>query len=244
MGQIFIAAAWVPLGPLSIWQRVIYSIIWLVAVQAAVGIACYRNLFGNQLDWGMVSYTLIYLLIIFGQWIFVQIPLWLLYVSSTVRMSHSEETQPRLNIRNRQFSIFHAMIATAVLSVFFAIIRGVLPILIQGADIQANTENAFMLIAPSILLMPLFMAVLLARYRSAAIAVALLLLALGTYTEIAWFGRFARITFADIQPLFISTNVTACLWILFVTCLLRWSGYQLKTAMCRVNVDSERSRDV
>lgn len=244
VGQIFLAAAWIPLGPLSFRQRVIYSTTWLVAVQVAVGIACYRNLFGNQWNWGMVSYTLIYLLAMFGQWIFVQIPLWLLYVSSNLRMSHFEELQPSRNLRGRQFSILHVMIVTAILSLFFAIFRGIWPFFIQGEDARANIENAFVLIVPATFLTPLFLAVLLARYRFLAMVVALLLLTVGTYVEIVWFASFARMTLADIQQLLISTNVVACLWILFVTSLLQWSGYRLRTAMCSINTDIAANKSV
>lgn len=227
VGQVTMAATWVVLGPLRFWQRLLLSVLWTMTVQAVTAVLIFREAPANATDLNAI--ITLFGLAIWGQWILVQGPLWLLYVFTGAQLKHPEALTNSSGLRDRQFGIRQVMIFTLLVSVVLAILKSVLTAFAPDADEVPVQELAFLFAATSTVLLPLVLSSLLVQRRWIAIAFAFFWIAFATAVEIFMAKSLGGNMMDFILQIFGTINAVASLWVILVTSLLHWSGYRLST---------------
>jgi hypothetical protein len=221
-----LAGAWVALGPLTLVVRLPLSLAWLgTAVLALVG---------NVVVHGPGSQEVVIVFggAAFGQWLLAQFPLWPLAVGYGLRIRHAGDDALR-GRAEQQFGIRQLLIVTTIVAVALAIGRAIaLAVATRfSVDIEVFIIISFLAIAGLTMMLPLVLAALLLRHALPATLAMLMLIALGTATELPLLVSLSpRAGGGPEVGHFIGLNAVQCLWVLAVTGALRAAGYRLATA--------------
>ncbi len=229
LGQVTLAASWVVLGPFRFWQRLLLSALWTMTVQVIFTVLIVRDLEAPASGSELTTIITLFGLCIWGQWILVQGPLWLLYVFTGAQLKHPEALTNSSGLRDRQFGIRQVMIFTLLVSVVLAILKSVLTAFAPDADEVPVQELAFLFAATSMVLLPLVLSSLLVQRRWIAITFAFFWIAFATAVVI-FLAKSMGGNGMDVNlQIFGTINAVASLWVILVTSLLHWSGYRLTT---------------
>jgi len=177
-GYTTLAAAWAALGPGPLMCRVPLSLVWVALLPVAIAINVAIN-GGPQRAAFVIGGCL------FGQWLIVQLSLWSLAIGYGLRLRHEDDWEETQNRRERQFSIRHLMVITAIVGV----ILGVGRILVSwlGESFWLDHEAPifiFLAVAAIALTLPLLLAGLLPRRAVPAVLMVLTLIGFATACEL------------------------------------------------------------
>jgi hypothetical protein len=224
-GQALLASAWVALGPLPLVWRLPLSLGWLAAL--VVALAMNMSIHGPGTDEIIVVFGGAAL----GQWLLAQVPLWGLALGYGLRLRHVSEASRAIDRKELQFGIRQLMIVTAVVAVVLGIGRATVAWLITIEDFRSGPVLiiSFLAIAGIVMTLPLVLSALLPRLAVPASLVVLVLIGLGTATELPLLTALSnRVGGAGPDPgHFYGINGFQCFWALAVIGALRLGGYGL-----------------
>ena len=222
-GHATLASAWSALGPSSLIMRMPLSLVWL----SAVYVALMANEALNS-DSGLFLTAPLSLL---GQWLLVQVPIWVLVWRYGVQLRHRTEVATSAVSRTAQFGIRQLMIFTAIVGVALGIGRLVVPPLIVFLNLHQGALFPFLTVAAVVMLLPLVLAVLLEPYAISASLVAIVLIAGVTGLE------RPLLKAVGLPPLdfmtIVWTNAFSVFWVLMIGGLTRFLGYRLGVTTTR-----------
>ena len=228
-GHALLASAWTALGPLPLVWRLPLSLGWLVALVAALFINI--SIYGPRTNWEII---VVFAGAVFGQWVIAQIPIWGLAVGYGLRIRHLSEIGPDLDRKERQFGIRELLIMTAIVAAVLGIGRAVVLRLVSRGDISDfSTEPvliiSFLVIAGTVMTLPLMLAALLPRHAVPASLLVLLLIALGTAAELPLLAALGGPGPGGGPHVghFYGIHGVQCFWVLAVIGGLRLGGYGL-----------------
>jgi hypothetical protein len=224
-GQASVAAAWAALGPGRWYARVPLSLAWIVLLVGALAI----NL---GLYIGPDDIILLLFVCLVGQWLLVQIPLWILALMYGLRMVHTsdlrESNDSSHSLSLPQFGIRQLMILTAIVAVVLGLLRS---LILSAADKLPQSGDAaafiFLAVAAIVMTLPLVVAAILPRGWLIATFVVLGVIAVVTY------GEFGLSEIAGLrgrgpdQWHFVWINSFTAIWVLLPLCVVRVTGYRL-----------------
>ncbi len=226
-GYSLLAGAWVALGPLPLVWRLPLSLVWLALSIGALAINA--SSFGPG-DWEVIVY---FACASFGMWLLAQFPLWALAVGYGLRVRNLRAGGLAHHRQEQQFGIRQLLIVTTIV----AVVLGIGRYIVSGVTSQINLDAgplviiSFLAIAGLIMTLPLLLAALLPRYALPATAVVLVLIALGTATELPLLTTLNPAAGGGPHVWhFYGIHSFQCFWVLTVTGVLRWAGYRLAAA--------------
>ncbi|MCI0357381.1 MAG: hypothetical protein L0211_02715 [Planctomycetaceae bacterium] len=233
--QAMLAAAWTALGPLPLIWRLPLSLAWLAA--SVVALAMNITINGPRGDYEV---AVVFGVVALGQWLVAQAPLWGMAVGYGLRVRHASESSPGQDRKERQFAIRQLLIVTTIVAVVLGIGRAVVLAVVSNTVIESGPIIiiSFLAIAGLVMTLPLILAALLPRHALPASLVVLVLIGLGTATELP--------LLTSLHPAagggphighFFAINGFQCFWILAVIGALRRAGYSL-TAACSPALES------
>jgi len=224
-GQTTLAAAWTALGPLPFVWRLPLSLAWLAVLVAAFAFNVTRH--GPGPD--MPIFVLIMAACVLGQWLLVQIPLWVLAVGSGWQLRDRESGGATPVERLRQFGIRQLMILTAIVGVLFGAGRAaVLRFMDSDLSMTPVVPFVFLAVAAVVTTLPLVIAALLPRGAIVATAIIAVLVAIATTTEAPLLLSIDRRSGPrDLTMVFACINAATGAWICGVIFGLRACGYGL-----------------
>lgn len=224
-GYSLLAGAWVALGPLALVWRLALSLVWLVLSIGALTINFSR--FGPGADWSVIVY---FACAGFGIWLFAQFPLWGLVVGYGLRVRNLRAGGSAHHRQQQQFGIRQLLIVTTIVAVVLGVGRYVVASLTSRIDLETGpiVIISFLAIASLVMTLPLLLAALLPRYALPATAIILVLIALGTATELPLLTTLSPAAGGGPHVWhFYGIHGFQCFWVLVVTGVLRWAGYRL-----------------
>jgi hypothetical protein len=228
-GQATLAAAWTALGPLPLVLRLALSLAWLAASMVALAINFSVN--GPR---GEAEMVVVFGCVAFGQWLLAQAPLWGLAVGYGLRVRHASDTSPALERTERQFGIRQLLIVTAIVAVVLGIGRAIAIRLASHMTIEWGPLVLISYIAAAgiVMTLPLILAALLPRHAAPASILMLVLIGLGTASELPLLTALQVAAPGGGPEVwhFYSINGFQCLWVLAVMGGLRQGGYGLTSA--------------
>lgn len=220
-GHATLASAWTAFGPLSLILRLPLAILWL-----AISVACIAlNVWVHN---GPAEIPVILGACVLGQYAALQLPFWVLALGIGARLRHQEIGGIASNPREYQFGIRQLMIFTAIVAVIFGLGRLVVTLLGPQLNLAGGPELPvfiFLVVAASIITLPLLLAGLLPRYWWQAVLVVLLFIAIATACEWPLINTVTR-NGPDVLHL-VCINAFTSAWILAFVLLTRISGYRL-----------------
>jgi hypothetical protein len=218
--QPTLAAAWTALGPGPLLWRLPLSLAWIAALAVAYVVQ-------NRLHRiSMPSSELVFVASVAGQWMLVQLPLWVLAVVYGLRVRH--QSDPPETVRDRQFGIRQVMILTFIVAVVLGVFR------LAVAEYAMHFENinrtslaiiGVQALAAVTMNLPLLIAALLPRFWLPAIGVVLTLIGLGTWYELPLLLIIGGPGVGASVWLLVLINGYQSAWILAVVAILRMCGY-------------------
>ncbi|MDX1944868.1 MAG: hypothetical protein SFU86_05625 [Pirellulaceae bacterium] len=218
--QTTLASAWVALGPGTIQWRLSASVVWLLALVTAFGVSI-------AIHSGPDDVALTVALCLAGQWIGVQIPLWIMTLAwgLSIRAGEAEPSG-----RPLQFGIRQLMILTAIVAVLFGAGRVVVAQLIAEAPDRTLGGGealvfAFLAVAAVVLMLPLIVATLVPRFAWLATLAITVLIGLATAWEVSLLSALSL--GGPDQWHFASINAFSVFWILAILSLVRLAGFGL-----------------
>lgn len=227
-GQVALAGAWCALGPFSLATRLPFSAGWMAALILALGCLISRD---GPSDGAFLA-TLLFGAAFVGQWMLVQIPIWLVVVVFGLSVRHGSELEGESGLKDRQFGTRQLM----VLTVIVAVVLGVGRLLFGAASQQTVASDWSGMIAVfvvafchALMALPLVVAALLRNNVVLGVCAALLLVALATLLEVPLL-RFVEgpSNSPPYESLMVGlmSGIQAS-WIMGVVILLRMAGYEL-----------------
>ena len=223
-GHTTAAAAWAALGPGLLLVRLPLALLWVVMLPAALAI----NI-GIHSGPG-VEFAVLFSGYLFGQWLLVQLPLWLLVILFGLKLRYRVASSMTSDPRDWQFGIRQLMIVTAMVAIAVGI--GRLVVIHFGDRVRESGPDgpilAFLVVVAVVLSLLPLLASLLPRYSVWATLGTLIVLALATAME----ANLARQLGLGPRPNvwdYIALNVTTVAWVLLFASVVRWSGYALGT---------------
>jgi hypothetical protein len=174
----------------------------------------------------MPSSELVFVASVAGQWMLVQLPLWVLAVVYGLRVRH--QSDPPETVRDRQFGIRQVMILTFIVAVVLGVFR------LAVAEYAMHFENinrtslaiiGVQALAAVTMNLPLLIAALLPRFWLPAIVVVLTLIGLGTWYELPLLLIIGGPGVGASVWLLVFINGFQSAWILAVVTILRMCGY-------------------
>ncbi len=215
-GQTTAASAWCAFGPSRLAWRLPASLIWIAALPLI-------DAFTRRHYLGSASHSISVGIEVLGQWLLIQILLWVLASARGVQLRHRDDSDMEIDPRTRQFGIRQLMVATAIIGVTSGVCRLVVTSLDFPLDIK--TPNlVFMVIADVVVTLPLLLASLLPQRALPLTVLTLLLIGLVTSWETP---MYLSVTGYDAKGLLVWSNIFACAWILALAFVVRFSGYRL-----------------
>ena len=215
-GHTTLAATWSAFGPAPLIVRLPLSMAWV----AMLSVAIFINL---QITGGPPELALIIGACLFGQWLFLQLPMWGLAIGLGLRLNHRDDVA-RLGQEQLQFTIRQLLAVTTIVAVLVGIGRMALPVVIQnGSGVMIF---AFLAGAEVILTLPLVLAALLRRFAVPGVLVALVLIAVATVGEMRLFQTMSS-GLSVRFPVLIAANSGTVLVMLLVLTIVRLNGYSL-----------------
>lgn len=216
--QTTIASAWVALGPLPFLWRFPLSICWVVClvVAAATNMALITNK-----PWGEAF--LFFGVIACGNWMFVQIPFWVIVQRFSLALEHF--TFQSVGPAKRQFGILQVLILTTIVATVLALARAVVLYL----DVQDNRTVApigigLLVIMNVIVMSPLILAPLLPRNALVGTAISFAMIYFSTWAEgliLAGLGMGMPFYYL------LAGNYYQSIWAAVISGTLRICGYSL-----------------
>jgi hypothetical protein len=163
-----------------------------------------------------------------GQWLLVQIPLWLMALFYSLRIRHRHDLQATDDRRVRQFGLRQLMIFTAVIGILLGIGRSlVLTFMPARMTLGGDTLIIlFLAVAAVVMTLPLLLASLLPRLAMPATLLVLGLIVLGTLSELPMLAQFRRGPGPDLWHL-VWINLFTAAWVLTFSLITRAYGYHL-----------------
>jgi hypothetical protein len=220
-GQMSLAAAWFPLGPLSFRWRAILTAGLLAGIIVAVGIS---------ISGAMEGVAVVILLVggmLFVQWVLTQLPFW-----SLVAFYHVQVCRPpnavEVNHPMREFGIRQVMILTAGCAAVLGMFWLLFPMRswqISQVGLDGLLVVGFVAAVDSLIMFPLTISVLLERKASLATAMAIGFAALVAASEMPVMGSLPYALSETGMLWWI--NVVRCAWVLGILLILRAGGYRL-----------------
>lgn len=224
--QPTLAAAWTALGPGPLLWRLPLSLGWVASLAIALAV----NIAGHGQSQDVVA-VLVIGACLAAQWLVVQLPLWGLAVACRLRLRHAGD--PPETARDRQFGIRQVMILTGIVAVVLGACRlvvGETAVYFQDSDWKGVAIFGFLAFAGIVMNLPLLVAALLPRHSWLAVAVVLILIALGTWYEVPLLsivgGPGGGPGIWDLAWI----NAFQAAWILAVVGLVRLCGYGIGPA--------------
>ena len=221
-GQATLAAAWTALGPLPLVWRLPLSLVWLVAliVALAVNVSLYHA--------GSDDAVVLFGLIVSGQWLLAQAPLWCLAMGYALRLRYIDDgaAQPS----QRQFGIRQLMLVTAVIAVVLGIGRAAITAAVQLQEFRWGPLLiiSFLAVAGVVMMLPLLLAALLPRLAVPASLLVLVCIGLGTAGEVPLVNMVNSASGSNVEPWHLVTlNMFQAAWVLLTAGAVRCSGYGL-----------------
>jgi hypothetical protein len=223
-GQTATAAAWAALGPSPFMWRLPLSLAWIALVSVASGIN------GSLYDRSSEDFVIAGM-VLFCQWLLLQIPLWAVVIGFGVQLRHIDEAENQLPASQRQFGIRQLMLVTVIVAVLSGIGRiAVPPLLVQEEFLKAvGPILAFLVVAEVAITFPLVFAALLRRHAFVGVMITLGLIAVGTACEIP----LIQMTTAGGGPTVwevIALNTGTVAWMILFLSIVRFNGYALARA--------------
>lgn len=126
-GQINVAAAWGALGPGPLKWRWPLSLAWLGLLLAAFAVNISLHSGPNFSFPELVA-------CFFGQWLLVQMLLWLMALLYALRIRHRQELGLASDRSDRQFGLRQLMLFTAVIGVLLGVGRALVLAFLPGRD--------------------------------------------------------------------------------------------------------------
>jgi hypothetical protein len=238
-GQVSLAAAWCALGPFALVRRLPLAFAWIAAIVLSFGFSIARESNSDGLPM-----LLVYGGAVLGQWLLVQIPLWLLVARHGLRIVGASPKPANRQLLDQQFGIRQIMILTALV----AVVLGAGRILLGGmksnepfGDWTKVLIFAFFAVSNAAIAFPLIAAALTRQNLTLRIAGAILLLAPITFFELMifnWLEPFASPNGEEYWIL-ILINAIQTPWVLSVLLLLRAGGFRLESRHAAVPASSE-----
>jgi hypothetical protein len=225
-GLTSVAAAWAAFGPGRWYARVPLGLLWITLLvgATAINMSLYRS--------GPDDILLLIFLCLLGQWLLVQIPLWILTLMYGLRMVHHNDLLEGKRSGDSfdlpQFGIRQLMILTAIVAVVLGVLRA---LVLTAGQSSSNTGDTaafiFLAIAAVVMTLPLVMAALLPRWWFPATCVVLSFGALATMAEFPLSQAAGLRGGGPDAWHFIWINAFTALWILLPLCIARLTGYTL-----------------
>ena len=223
-GHATVAAAWAALGPGWLLVRLPLALVWIVLL--AVALAYNVGIHGGPGQ--AIEVAGMFGLILLGQWLLAQFPLWLL--AAFCRVKVRDRNLAAAGPRQWQFGIGQLMVATALVAVVLG--AGRFLFIHYGEQVArlfaAGHVLAFLAVAAVVFSLPPLLAALLPRHWLWAVLLTLLVLGLWTAGEFnlsQTLGMGPRPSVWD----FAAINAVTAAWVLLFATALRASGYRLGT---------------
>ncbi len=225
-GQASVAAAWAAFGPGRWYARVPLGLLWIALLVSALSInmGLYRS--------GPDDILLLLFVCLLGQWLLVQLPLWILAHTYGLRMVHESDLRVGQDSGDLlglpQFGIRQLMILTAIVAVVLGVLRAL--VLTAGQRVSGYSDTAafvFLAIAAVVMTWPLVMAALLPRWWLPATIVVLFFGALATMAEFPLSQAAGLRGGGPDAWHFIWINAFTAVLVLLPLCTARLTGYTL-----------------
>jgi hypothetical protein len=215
-GHTTLAAVWSAFGPAPFLVRLPLALGWVAMLTVAVYIHV-------LISSGFIEVVLIIGACLFGQWLFLQFPLWGLAIGWGVRLQHCDDVE-QPGQEQLQFTIRQLLVVTAAVGVVFGIGRVALPIIHQ--NMGGTMIFALLTAIELILTLPLVLAALLRRFAIPGVVLALVLIAVAT----AWEMPLLRMIGQSLQlHVLVAINAGTALILLSILAIVRFCGYSLST---------------
>ena len=111
-GQVSLAATWCALGPYALIRRLPLSVAWIAAIVLAFGCNIAQESNSNGL-----AVLLVYGGAFVGQWLLMQLPIWLLVARYNLRIVSANDIALSRKNCEQQFGIRQVMILTALVAI-------------------------------------------------------------------------------------------------------------------------------
>ncbi len=236
-GQVSLAAAWCALGPFALIQRLPLSFAWIAAIVLSFGCNIARD--SNS---GGLAVLILYAIAFVGQWLLVQMPIWLLTARYGLRIVGANYQPANRELRDQQYGIRQVMILTALVAVVLGAGRTLLGGLRSDQpflDWKVIMFFGFFALANATIAFPLIDVALTGRNLPQAIVGALSLVAAATLVELLLFPWLSPFGTSGAEGILVAMNAVQCLWILTVLFLLRAAGFRLESRHAAVPASSE-----
>lgn len=217
-GHGTLAAAWTAFGPLPLLWRLPLALLWMLAL--TVGAAVNLTLYDGPETFGAVALGLA------GQFVFLQLPFWVLALTTGRRLRFYDASAFRSDPRETQFGIRQLMIFTTIVAVVLGVGRVAILQLSQDSVYPGGqTIMVFLAVAAVVVTLPLILAALLPSFAAPAVALVLLLIGVVTVSEVPLLESIHGGGGPDTFHIVFINSITSA-WILAVVLLARVSGYR------------------
>jgi hypothetical protein len=231
LSQTTLAAGWAVLGTGKLARRMGFAALLVLAVVLAV----VMNLSMHEHNDGVLLVLIVFGLVLFGQWLLAQVPLWCLVIAYGLRLANRHDPFLESPSTTRQFGIRQLMVVTAVVGVALGLGRILFSWVLSDDSYLSDAGEGFLIVgfiaaAGVVCILPLVLATLVARGVALAVTGAIVFLGLATWAELPVFQAVAKNTAAAGGPVlwhFAAINAFQAAWVLAITLLLRWGGYRL-----------------
>jgi hypothetical protein len=220
--QTAVAATWAVFGPAPLIWRLPLSLIWVTLLFGAWSI---ENALENNGTEGAAGIMGLHL---YGEWLVLQVPLWLVSIACGAQFVPINE-QPRSSAqRPGQFSLLHLIVLTAIIGCGLTIGRLLVPEM-QAAVVRVGEWGMYksLALAAVVLTLPLILAALSPRWYVLATGLSLLPIALTTIWEPPFLSLVGENFLTDLH--LVCINIVTAAWILLFVLVLRTNGYRLAT---------------
>jgi hypothetical protein len=223
-----LSAAWAVVGSGKLARRMMLSAILVAAVVVAIVI----NMTLHEPSEGALLFLIVFGIVLGGQWLFAQVPLWFLAIAYGLRLTslHGETSDaPRMT---RQFGIRQLMVVTAVVAVVLGIGRLLVGWLLRDEGFLNDAGEGFFIIgfiaaSGVVCILPLVLAMLMSRGAAIAALASLVFVGLVTWAELPVLQAVSSTVSPTDKWMFAAINTFQAAWVLAITALLRWGGYRL-----------------
>ena len=218
-----LAAAWTAFGPLPLLWRLPLSLLWLLALTAAL--ACNLGVHASSAN-APIEFVVVVAACLAAQFAFLQLPFWGLVLTYGMRLRYCEATSQPPDPRETQFGIRQLLIFTTIVAVVLGMGRFAVTYLpsFAGND-DATPTLIFLAVVGIVVTLPLIIAALLPRFAVPAVGVVLVLIGLLTAYELPLLNKFKSGGIQD-NLIFVYINGFTAAWILAVILIVRTSGYR------------------
>jgi hypothetical protein len=225
-----LAAAWAVLGTGKLMRRMMLSALLVLAVTLAVS----TNLTLHEQSEGALLFLVVIGTVLFGQWLFAQVPLWFLAIAYGLRLTILHDEQADVPHTTRQFGIRQLMTVTAIVAVVLGIGRVLVGWLMRDDEFLSDSGQVFVIIGfiaatGVISILPLVLAMFLSRGAAIAAIRSLVFLGLASWAAGPLFRVITKAPAGSGPEYlhFLAINAVQAAWVIAIAALLRWAGNRL-----------------